>query len=247
MRTLDVLSQALDFGNALFDLLLAPVCSVCGERVEGRAGLLCDECLESFEPIGRMVCPTCGSRATTRVKNRCRECPPRPVWFESARAAFLYTGFLPETFYMFKYSRHPELGEPLARLMFMTLRDVFNDAFPRPDFLVPVPLHFLRRFQRGFNQSQLLAEEFGRLAGIECRVDLMERVRYTPRQALQPPERRARNVLGAFAVCDPASVRGRRVAVVDDILTSGSTVNECARVLREAGAASVQILAMARA
>ena len=242
-----MIDKVLSLGPALFDLFIPPICSVCAGPVEGRDGLLCRDCLASFEPIGRLICPQCGSVATKRPSGRCPNCPHGKIWFDGARAAYRYTGSLPETFHMFKYSRHPELGEPLARLMFMALNDAFGDSFPKPEALVPVPLHFFRRFQRGFNQSQILAEEFGRLAQIECRTDLLERVRYTPRQALLPPERRARNVLGAFAVTDPAQVRGKHLAIVDDILTSGSTVNECARMLDGAGAASVQVLAVARA
>ena len=117
----------------------------------------------------------------------------------------------------------------------------------KPDVLIAVPMHFLRRIHRGYNHSEILAEEYGKLAGVPANPKLLARIRRTPRQSLLPPERRARNVLGAFEATDPGRVRGLAIGLVDDVLTSGHTVNECARILAAAGAARVEVIALARA
>ncbi len=117
----------------------------------------------------------------------------------------------------------------------------------RLDFIVPVPMHFTRRWKRGYNHAEVLAQEFAILAHLPCRPELLTRVRRTPRQALLPPDQRATNVLGAFAAEHPDTVAGRRIGLFDDVLTSGSTVNECARTLKLAGAAEVHVLALSRA
>jgi competence protein ComFC len=153
---------------------------------------------------------------------------------------------MPEVFYAFKYHNHPELAEPLAREMFAILHSTgaLDDGV---DVIAPVPLHTWRRLARGYNQSHLLGREVARLARIAYSPDLLVRVRHTPRQALLPPERRVRNVQGAFEVASRDEVRGRRIGLLDDMLTSGSTVNECARMLAQAGAISIRVLALARA
>ncbi|HPS03449.1 MAG TPA: ComF family protein, partial [Candidatus Sumerlaeota bacterium] len=109
------------------------------------------------------------------------------------------------------------------------------------------PMHFTRRWKRGYNHAEVLAQEFAILAHLPCRPELLTRVRRTPRQALLPPDQRATNVLGAFAAEHPDTVAGRRIGLFDDVLTSGSTVNECARTLKLAGAAEVHVLALSRA
>ncbi|HUT25320.1 MAG TPA: ComF family protein [Sumerlaeia bacterium] len=241
-----VLDHTRGWAQGLFDLMLPLVCSACGERLEAGDDTICRRCRASIEQIGRGVCPLCGHPTPRAVGRRCPNCPPAPVHFDSARAAFLYRGAFAEMFRSFKYGHRLELGLPLARAMFMALRPLCESE-DRPDLLIPVPLHFLRGLRRGYNQSEVIAEEFARLAGIECAGNVLLRVRYTPAQSLQPPERRWRNVRGAFEVAAPDWVRERRIGLVDDVLTTGNTVNECARTLKGAGAAHVAVIALARA
>lgn len=271
----------LTIPRALFDLLMPPICSVCGDPVRDRDETICDVCRAGFHGVGTLVCHRCGAPVVRKTNRRCPRCPKEPVYITSARSAFLYQGALRDAIHAFKYRHRFELGRPLARAMFVGLPAFSrpgkrvqpgeapgapprsnpdgesrpgsgddgdeNELLPPPEVLIPVPMHFLRRLHRGYNHSEELAREFSALAGIPVRPRWLVRSRHTPRQALMPPERRQKNIFGAFTVTRPDAVRGCHVGLVDDVLTSGHTVNECARVLSEAGAATVQVLTLARA
>jgi len=122
-----------------------------------------------------------------------------------------------------------------------------DGAYRSADMLVPVPLHRVKQRERGYNQSWLLCEEIARLTGVEAREDVLRRVKNTKSQAHLDALERVHNVADAFAVVKPMAVQGRVVIVVDDVLTTGSTVDSCARVLREANAQEVLVLTAARA
>jgi ComF family protein len=233
-----------------YDALLPPICSVCGEPVEERSDALCNGCRDSFVPLGSMVCWQCGAVVYKPTKQRCKECPEDPVYFHSARGAFAFRGAIRNAVHVFKYNHRLELARPLARAMFMALKDHMQAApFDEGpvDLLLPVPMHFLRRITRGYNHAEALAQEFAVLSQIPCVPHLLVRHRYTPRQALLPPEKRGKNIFAAFETPFPQELAGRRVGLFDDVMTSGHTVNECARVLRAAGAAEVRVFTLCRA
>ena len=148
---------------------------------------------------------------------------------------------------LFKYHRRRELGEAMASIMWHELPPMLEPLRGRINVVAPVPIHWCRRLWRGFNQSDLLAQAVAGIVGVPCRLHLMRRVRHTRRQALLPRESRPENVRGAFAVHERDAVEAAGVLLVDDVVTSGSTVGECARVLRGAGAREVWIACFARA
>ncbi len=148
---------------------------------------------------------------------------------------------LAEAIHTFKYDGTPALAGPLVPLLLDAWRGMGRQA----DALVPVPLHARRRRERGYNQSELLARRLGTLCGVPVEPRLLARVRYTEQQALLKGSQRRQNVQGAF-VAAPA-VRGRRVILVDDVFTTGSTLVECAMALLDAGAAGVCAFTLARA
>jgi ComF family protein len=149
-----------------------------------------------------------------------------------------------EALHAFKFRGRRRLAEPLGDLLIAAVEGRLPLGLP--DLLVPVPLHRRREHERGFNQALLLARRLGRAWDRPVRDDVLVRVVATPSQtALEAPQRRA-NVRGAFRLRRPELIAGRHVIVVDDILTTGATVSECARVLQGGGAATVGILAAAR-
>ncbi|MDZ7315157.1 MAG: ComF family protein [candidate division KSB1 bacterium] len=157
-------------------------------------------------------------------------------------AFFSYTPELQKIIHAFKYQGLSRLDaffekEILKRWASLTLEG---------DCLVPVPLHSARLRERGYNQSEVLAQLFSRQIGLPCAAGVLERVRYTEQQAKLNAEERRRNVQGAFLVRHPDSVRRRHIVLVDDVLTTGSTLNECSRVLKAAGAARIDVLTLAR-
>jgi len=161
--------------------------------------------------------------------------------FDSAYAYSAYEGVLRELIHLFKYGR----VRPLVKV----LGGYLGAAVPREerfDMVVPMPLHWFRRWRRGFNQARLLAGEVARRSGVPV-VDAVRRARYTASQASLSRAGRRRNVRGAFAMRAGIDVRGRRILVVDDVLTTGATANACAAALKRAGARYVAVLALARA
>ncbi len=254
--------------SALSYVLLPPICGVCGERLEPEEEAVCGVCRSRFQEMGRSICSFCGSAVRQPSTRRCEQCPRPEAYFQSARAAYRYDTQMAEAIQAFKYNQRYELGRALARAMFMVLVRLAedergadstplassDDSQPDPtalrrrvDMIVPVPMHFTRRWKRGYNHAEVLAQEFTALAHLPCRPELLTRIRRTPRQALIPPDQRATNVLGAFAVEYPDLVAGRSIGLFDDVLTSCSTVNECARTLRLAGASAVHVIALSRA
>jgi len=144
---------------------------------------------------------------------------------------------------MLKHGDHTHLATAFGRWMHRAGAEVLADA----DLLVPVPLHWTRLFTRRFNQSALLAQAIRAAGGPPVAPDWLVRRRRTPSQGTLGPLARTRNVRGAFALKPGRDVKGKSVVVIDDVLTTGATAEECARVLRRAGAASVRVLVLARA
>ncbi|WP_368669673.1 ComF family protein [Roseibium sp. RKSG952] len=168
-----------------------------------------------------------------------------PPLFDRARAVAIYSGKAREMVHRFKYGARRELAAPMARLMARAGQELFEDDC----LLVPVPLHWTRRIERRFNQAADLAVELGRETGQPVLLQGLQRTRKTQRQVGLSGKDRIRNVRGAFAVSEAGRARvfGQRIVLVDDVLTTGSTVQTCVRVLRSAGAGQVDVLTFALA
>lgn len=230
------------------------------EQPDGRlfAGLMarhmCPECSAAFTPVAPPMCSTCGemfaSPATT--DHVCGQCRRVPKYFQTARSAGTYDKSLMTALQRLKYNGRTELAAPLGRL----LRAAFVRWFDghTVDLIAPVPLYRKKQRQRGFNQAFLLIRN-GRPSAANDRdcfprdricKSLLIRTRMTRSQtALTKPERLA-NVRGAFAISDSVDVAGKAILLVDDVYTTGATVNECARILMAGGAARVDVLTAAR-
>jgi ComF family protein len=173
----------------------------------------------------------------------CGYCRRGVFSFDAARSFAAYDGALRDILQHFKYHSFRPLARQLGDRLCETLERFPTEAW---DLVLPVPLHRNRERQRGFNQADLLARRVGRIAGIRLGDQDCVRVRDTPPQAgLRAAERR-KNVKGAFAVPRPGRVRGLRILLVDDVVTTGATVDACAGALKEAGARSVSVLSLAR-
>lgn len=214
----------------LLDVAFPPKCHACG-RLDTRP--LCDACRAAFADIHPPACVRCGSPGA----DLCRSCRERPPFrFERAVGAGSFEGALRAAILRLKYHGRVRLAEPLG--------DYLAEALGRAgdlgiEVVAPVPLHWSRLRQRGFNQSELLARPVAAALGAPLEAGALRRIRRTRAQALLRASERERNVRGAFAVARPEAVRGRRVLLVDDVLTTLHTVDECARVLMEAGAHAV--------
>jgi ComF family protein len=215
-------------GALALDFVLPPTCGVCGTA----GSFLCARCRAALPVAAPPRCRRCWRIGDRPVCAACRDSP-----LAGARSAYVFDGGARALVHALKYDSMRALAAPMGEL----LADAFEaDPFP-VDLVLPVPLHGRRQRRRGFNQSELLGRAVARRASLELDITSLRRVRNTaPQVQVRDPRRRAQNVQGAFR-CDER-VNGRRVLLVDDVLTTGVTLRECARTLRRSGAASVWAL-----
>lgn len=229
------------------DVLLPPRCLACESPVD-RPGLLCASCFPRYRFITAPMCARCGipfaHPGEAGPGGICAACTARPPLFGRARAVWRYDEASRGIILPLKHADRTDLAPALGRLMAVAGHALLEGA----DLVVPVPLHRWRLIARRYNQAALLAREIGRITGVAVVPDLLRRVRATPSLGELGAAEREAVLEGTIAVAPRhrARVAGRRVVLVDDVLTSGATANECARVLIGAGAASVDVLAVAR-
>lgn len=228
---------------AALDLLLPPRCLACGVTVP-TPGAVCAGCWRDLRFISSPMCAVCGFPFDFDLGAGalCGECTRRTPPFHRARAVLLYNDGSRELVIAFKHRDRTDAAPAYGAWMARAGAELLDDA----DLLIPVPLHRVRLIQRRFNQSALLAHALADRTGVACAPDALIRIRATPSQGRLSRAARERNVQGAFKVRPAADVVGRRIVLVDDVLTTGATASACARTLLRAGANSVDVLTLAR-
>jgi ComF family protein len=235
-----------ELGSRLADVVFPRLCLGCALPLLGeRDGELCRRCARETDFLGGAKCARCGRpfAVPQAADHLCGECLLRQPAFDLARAAAGHDGPVATAVRGFKYNRRLSLGPGLSRL----LAAVIDDLDAAGDLVVPVPLHPRRQRQRGFNQAWLLARRAARRLGLPAEGDWLRRIRFTPPQVGLVRAEREANVRGAFSLAPRANFAGRRVILVDDVLTTGATVDACARVLKKAGAEAVTVVTVTRA
>jgi ComF family protein len=219
------------------------VCPSCREDLPFPiGGPLCGPCLGRLRRLEEPLCRRCG-RQWRGPGGPCADCRGRLWAVDSIRAVFPYRPPLPDLLYAFKYEGRPWVGRALAAWMAGAFR--YHPDLGRADALVPVPLHPARERARGFNQAEVLAGAVGKSCGLSV-LDALRRVRNTPPLWRIGRGRRREGLDGAFARRPGRGVRGLRLVLVDDVCTSGATLEACALELRGGGAASVRAFVLAR-
>ncbi|MBA2431594.1 MAG: ComF family protein [Chthoniobacterales bacterium] len=232
--------------RALASLFYPSLCAVCAAPVEAEE-YLCDPCARKAPRIKAPFCARCSEPFQGAITEEfaCANCADRTLHFDAAVSAFRSRGVVRKIIHDFKYGHHQHLQHPVAEWLSETLEDPRLHG-RRFDVLVPVPLHPTRQRERGFNQAALLADSLSRQSGIPV-LPALVRIRYTTTQTAFERTERIENLRDAFRLRKNTSVRELRVLLIDDILTTGSTLNECARVLKAGGAISVHAATAARA
>jgi ComF family protein len=236
--------------DGLLSVALAPCCAACGARLECALGsVVCDRCWTSIRRLSPPFCDRCGEplatwRVTSVERGRCPRCRRQTRLVLRVAVVGEYEGTLRAIIHAWKYDGRRSLGSDLARLLRLAGAEILASA----EAAVPVPLHPWRRYSRGFNQARDLASRLDVPV-----LDALRRTRHTSSQVDLPSARRHANVRGAFAVTPgwmlqsrTWRITGRRLVLVDDVTTTGATLEACARVLMAAGAAEVSALTLAR-
>jgi ComF family protein len=233
--------------RALLDMLFSRTCEGCGADMSEEPGSLCWDCRAEVKMVQVPFCERCGDPVAGAVSGpfECAGCHKTEPAFDWARSAVRYDGVAKSCLRRFKYNAGAWLLEDLVEWL-VALWRICPSEVRAADHVTCVPLYAKRERERGYNQSALLGEHLARCVGIPFQGRLLWRRRATVTQTHLTAAQRVHNVRGVFSVPWPGRVRGTRVVLVDDVMTTGATVNECARMLKAAGAASVMVLTVAR-
>lgn len=240
-----LLALAKRSAEALLSLCYPPHCAGClADTPPGSH--LCANCAKQVRPLQAPFCARCSNPFTGAITEEfvCSNCTDRTLHFDCAVAAYLSRTVVRDFIHHFKYSRQFFLRHQLTDWLAEGLNDPRITRQPASAF-VPVPLHHVRRREREFNQAAVLAKLLTKRTGIPTWDDL-QRTRYTSTQTRLDRNERMENLRGAFRVRQNHRMSSHHLILIDDVFTTGSTVEECSRVLRVAGAASVRVLTIAR-
>lgn len=232
-------SMLKNITSSLLDLIFPPRCIHCKRG----GAILCTDCLMALHPPSIPRCQHCHTVLT--AKGICRQCQERPLLLSGLRTFSTYRGTLRACIRALKYEGHRQLAEPLGQL----LAEAYIKYQLKAEVLLPVPLHPTRMLERGYNQSALLAQTCAKQLGITYREDLLIRTKNTIPQVGLSLRERSRNVAGAFQSTETfttGAFASRRIVVIDDVCTTGATLEACATALMAAGARSVWGLVLAR-
>ncbi len=223
------------FSHMVLDLVFPRRCIGCGK--EGR--FLCSECRESLPCIETPYCKLCG--IPVHSGNKCSKCDSSPMAIDSIRSLFLHEGLARDAVHSMKYNNLKALAPSLAPLM-----NKYLQTNPLPvDVLLAVPMHSKRIRRRGYNQAHLLAKELGLLTQLPVSEGSLVRLRNTPSQVSLGADARHKNMKEAFR-CNDEAFRDKRVLLIDDVCTTGATLQACALALKQANAARVWGLTLSR-
>jgi len=243
--------------RSLLDLIFPPVCALCGDDVSGsqkgasgdflwKGWAICGECLKEVNWLRPPFCPRCAMPMKSGVvsSHLCGDCLASPPPFSSARALLVYGDEVFPLLHRMKYGPEASLarfmGVLLARHFLWEIRDLGIER------VVPIPLHKKRLVERGFNQAALMARPIARALEIPLELRCLVKVRPTSPQVGLKRSERVANLKGAFAVTEKARISGKRLLLVDDVYTTGTTLSEASRCLLKAGAKEVHVITFAR-
>ena len=230
----------------ILNIILPPRCVLCGKTVLS-AHTLCENCFGKINFITMPYCKICGmpfgNEADANLSKTCAECASKKRITRLNRSAFIYDDFSKKLILDFKFYAKTQSANILVKWLYAAGKDIFEGGV---DLIMPVPLSYRRLLRRGYNQSALLARLLSKQTHIEADVFNLKKTKHTKPQSSLLGNARLKNVKNVFEVKNKDKVKGKRIVLIDDVLTTGATLAECAKVLLKAGAKSVDTLTVAR-
>ncbi len=230
------------FFTALLDFVFPPRCPICHQEVSA-SHTLCPTCFQKMTFLTQPCCRICGRPFEFQSWNQlCGNCLKKEPPYHKARAVLKYDDMSKGLILKFKHADRTEIRPLFINLMVQSHADLIRET----DVIIPVPLHWTRLIKRTYNQADLLAKPLAKLFRKTYLPLGLKRIHHTKSQGHLSKKDRQRNIRQAFRVTNPAAIQGKRILLVDDVMTTGATVEECAKVLRKAGAIYVNVLTVFR-
>lgn len=228
----------------LFDFILPKRCLLCG-KIMPYSNSLCTECFDKIKFISVPYCQHCGKSLVGENIDGlfCSQCLSKKDPFRLCRSAIIYDNDSKKLLLDFKFADHIENKKILSQWLYIAGKDIFKEG---ADAIIPVPLHYSRLFQRKYNQSAILAAELSKIVNLPVYYKVLKKAKSTLPQVQCNAKQRHKNVRGVFKVTHADGIKNKRIILIDDVYTTGSTMRECAKALKKAGAKSVDVLTIAR-
>ncbi len=223
------------------DLLFPRFCYSCQVKLPYSKDVLCDVCLEKLDFLEK-ICPLCGEIIDNK---ECTKCDSNHFHFDLARSIYHFDPLIQKIIHEFKYNEMTSIAKLIADLSAKYLSKY--TPFPEIDFMVPIPLHRVKKRMRGFNQAELITKYLAVLTNNSHAPKLITRNRFTTTQTLLNRKERKQNVAGAFRINKRYDIQNKTILIVDDVFTTGATVNTISKLLKQNGASKVYVLTFARA
>jgi len=235
--------------DSLLNFFFPARCKICLHPLRSyQEKYVCDRCFSQIEIVS-CYCQKCGlplSPSFAEVENPlCKDCQKRRRQFHLARSATPFFGSIRECIHLFKYSKKMGLSKPLGDLMLKALFSFWPDL--EIDLILPVPLHPDKEDSRGFNQAHLLSKQISKGLNLPVVRGNLQRIVNTASQTSLSPKERLKNVKGAFKIKRPEALAKKKILLIDDVFTTGATVEECSRILKAAGVKEINVFTLARA
>ncbi|OGF48519.1 MAG: hypothetical protein A2231_04420 [Candidatus Firestonebacteria bacterium RIFOXYA2_FULL_40_8] len=229
----------------ILDVFFPANCKVCGKKMKiDRKVCFCAECWNSLKTIKEPFCVYCGKQLSMPNEHFCADCTVSRLSFVDNRSAGVYQGVLKEALYEFKYKGKKRLGKYLGEFMAAYLKE--NGGLEDIDLIIPVPISESKLEKREYNQTEILADYLGKYFEIPVIKDVLIRTKDTLAQYELSREDRFKNVNGAFDIKNPVKIKWACILLVDDLLTSGATADECSKMLLGSGASQIRVFTLAR-
>ena len=236
----------VNFLKFILNFIFPPHCLVCNKNLFSNDGL-CNDCLEQLQFITKPFCNCCGypfDLQEYEVLNTflCSKCLKKHYKFDKARSVVCYNDMSKNIILPFKHADKTRYKNFIANLLIKTGTELLKDT----DIIIPVPIHFTRLLKRKYNQATLIGNVISKNTAITIYYDVLFRIKKTKSQGHLTVKQRQKNVLNAFTVKNSDKIKGKNILLIDDVFTSGATLNECAKVLKKVGVKKIYILTFAR-